>query len=177
MKIRNKILTSALCLGMVAGMVSPVLAIDNSSDDHLTNISYTVDETYKWAAPADITFDKNLNSNSKTGTVSVEENVIAGDKKLSIKISGEQEFKISNGLLGPNEVKRDYTVTGAGSSNGGLETVGTGSINVGDVVLEVPSGTNAATNVLTFDLKSVTVQQAGTYTGTLNFEAAIVNQQ
>ncbi|MDY2731299.1 MAG: hypothetical protein SOV49_03220 [Erysipelotrichaceae bacterium] len=162
MKIRNKILTSALCLGMVASMVSPVLATDNSTDDHLTNISYTVDETYKWAAPADITFDLNSNTNEKTGTLEVTENVIAGGKKLQIKITDGQEFKITSA----EGIKRDYTVTGATA----------GALSVGSVALEVNAGTNTGSDTLTFALQEVAVQQAGTYTGVLNFESAIVAQ-
>lgn len=162
MKIKNKILTSALCLGMVASMASPVFAADNSTDDHKTNFTYEVTETYKWEAPADITFDANTNTNSKTGTLSVLENVIPGGKKLSIKITDGQAFKITSA----EGIERDYTVTGATA----------GSLAVGGTVLEVNAGTNTGSEELTFALQGVTVQQSGTYTGTLNFESAVIAQ-
>lgn len=158
----KKLITLLLSVLMIATCSMTVFAADTSTDDHKTNLSYTVDETYKWAAPADITFDVNENTDSKTGTLEVTENVITGGKKLQIKITDGQEFKITS----VEGIKRDYTVTGATA----------GALSVGGVALEVNAGTNTGSDTLTFALQEVAVQQAGTYTGTLNFEAAIVAQ-
>lgn len=74
--------------------LSPVFATETSEDDHLTKLNYTVDQSYKWSAPADITFTTNIDKESRTGAVSVTENIIAGNETLKISIASDADFQI-----------------------------------------------------------------------------------
>ena len=136
--------------------VLPVAA----SNDHSTELSYTVEEAYEWSAPADITFTNNINSESKTGSVSVTQNIIAGNKKLQIKIASGEDFKLTSaaGDFRTYQVKKGSDVLAAGA-----------------VVLEVASGVNTSSQELSFALQSAATQKAGTYTGICEFEAGIVS--
>lgn len=138
------------------------LAQDNSTDDHLTNLTYTVEESYKWSAPSDFVFTTNVDAEIKTGTVSVMENIIAGGSTLKISIGPDEVFKLTSG----EGSTRDYKLLK--DSN---------ELSAGSEVLAVPSGVNEATQNLNFELQGVvngnTSQVAGTYTGTLNFVANI----
>ena len=142
--------------------LSPVFAADTPEDDHLTNLSYTVDQSYKWSAPADITFTTNIDRESKTGAISVTENIIAGNETLKISIASDAVFQIKS----KEDSIRNYKVLKDSDE-----------LSAGSLVLEVPSGRNEATQDLNFELQSVksgnTSQVAGTYTGTLNFVANI----
>ena len=142
--------------------LSPVFAANTPEDDHLTKLNYTVDQSYKWSAPADITFTTNIDRESKTGAISVTENIIAGNETLKISIASDAVFQIKS----KEDSIRNYKVLK--DSN---------ELSAGSLVLEVPSGINAATQDLNFELQGVksgnTSQVAGTYTGTLNFVANI----
>lgn len=176
MKIRNKILTSALCLGIVASMASPVFAADNSDDPtntHHTDITYTVEESYKWSAPADFSFTANQYSETKTGEVKILENIIEGGKTLNIKINGDADghFKVKSaeGIVRNFEMNKN-DADGA-------------AVNVNDIVCSAAAGTNTHTETLAFTLLNPdggrgtvlgTKQlQAGSYVGLVNFTASI----
>lgn len=160
----KKILTLGLSLAMIASLgVTNVFAADNSTDDHVTNITYEVGETYKWTAPADITFTMNSNNlDVKTGTLSVEENVIAGDKRLSISVN-DQDFKV----VTPAGAERTYKIY-KGSDNSGTEVLRNTE------VLTVANGVNTGSQQLAFELQNVSVLQAGVYSGTVGFTASIL---
>lgn len=159
----HKVLKTAAAVAISAGAIgSPVALFAENTTSGETELSYTVAESYTWAAPADITFDQNANSNSKSGTFEVTENVIAYGKKLSIKIADDEDFKLVDTASPSNT--RDYKIT-----KGGAE------LAAGDVVLEVAAGTNTGTQDVSFELQSVGVQKAGTYTGTANFVSSIID--
>ena len=176
MKIRNKILTSALCLGMVASMASPVFASDtseNPDDTHHTDITYTVTQSYKWSAPADFSFTANQYSETQTGEVKILENIIEGGKTLNIKINGDADghFKVKSaeGIVRNFEMNKN-DADGA-------------AVNVNDIVCSAAAGTNTHTETLAFTLLNPdggrgtvlgTKQlSAGSYTGLVNFTASI----
>lgn len=162
-KFKNiAVATLATFMCLTSSMI--VHAEDNSEDDHSTNLNYEVEESYKWEAPADIIFTNNIDAEAKGGTVKVLENIIAGDKTLIISIGSSENFKITSaeGVERDYRVKKDSEVLSAGSR-----------------VLIVPSGTNDGQQDLSFELQGIITgnlaQQAGTYTGTLNFEATLTS--
>ena len=74
-----------------------------------TEITYTVDESYAWTAPADITFTADSNgSEVKAGTVNVTKNTIGSGKTLKISIASDQVFELTDANNPSN--KRSYTV-------------------------------------------------------------------
>lgn len=133
-----------------------------SEDDHVTKLTYTVGESYKWSAPSDFTFTSNVDAETKTGTVSVLENIIAGGSTLKISIGPDEVFKLTS----DEGSTRDYKLLK--DSN---------ELVAGSEVLAVPSGVNEATQDLNFALQGVVggnvSQVAGTFRGTLNFVAGI----
>lgn len=155
----KKYLVASLSMLM---FLSPVFAADNSTDDHETNIRYEVEESYKWSAPADITFTSNIDTETKTGTVSVIENIIPGDATLKISIGPDEVFKLTS----DEGIKRDYKVLKESDE-----------LAASSLVLAVASGVNEATQDLNFALQGVVngniSQVAGTFRGTLNFVANI----
>lgn len=155
----NKYLVASIATLMC---LSPVFAADTSTDDHSTNLNYTVEQSYKWTAPADITFATNIDTETKSGTVTVIENIIAGNETLKISIDSNAVFQIESA----EHSIRNYKVLKDSDE-----------LSAGSLVLEVPSGTNEATQDLNFVLQGVvkdnTSQVAGAYTGTLNFVANI----
>ena len=152
-------MTTIMCLS-----INPVFAVDASTDDHRTNINYYVEESYKWSAPADITFTTNIDSENKTGTVSVLENIIPGGKTLVISIGPDEDFKLTS----VEGINRDYEVIKESET-----------LSASSRVLLVPSGTNEDSQELTFTLQGVVggnvSQKAGRYTGVLNFQASLVD--
>ena len=56
MKIKHFTAATLAALMCLSSSMMNVFADDTSIDDHTTNIGYTVDESYKWQAPADIVF-------------------------------------------------------------------------------------------------------------------------
>lgn len=159
----NKVLRAATTVAIAAGTFgAPTAAFAENTTSGETNITYTVAESYTWTAPADITFDQNANTNAKAGTFEVTENVISYGKKLSIKIADDEDFKLVDTVSPSNT--RDYKVMKEGSE-----------LAAGGVVLEVAAGTNTGTQEVSFELQSVGVQKAGTYTGTANFVSSIID--
>lgn len=144
------ILTLIMCTFFTA---CPVAA-----ESQNTEINYTVAESYTWTAPAAITFTNNINTETKSGTLSVSENIITAGKTLTIKIANNEDFL----LTGPQGDTRAFTVK-----------KGSDTIAAGGTVLTVAAGTNTGTANLDFILTSVTVQKAGTYSGTCEFVASV----
>jgi hypothetical protein len=149
-----------ICLILLAALVlvCPVFASENT---HQTTLTYEVGEAYTWTAPAAITFVTNSNNDVEAGTVSVTSNVIAAGKKLQIKIDSGEDFLM--------------TLTGGSDTRSYKVLIGETEKEAGDVVLEVLAGTNTGSQALNFALQSVSVQKAGTYSGTCNFVAAVVD--
>jgi hypothetical protein len=153
--MRGKKLLSLSIVFALLLMFVPVKA----SDTKTTDLSLTVSQTYEWSAPASITFTTNATNETKAGTVSVTSNVIPDGKKLVIKISSTEDFKMTSGTAYRTyQVKKGSSVLAAGGT-----------------VLEVASGSNTGSQSLDFILQSVANPVAGTFTGTCDFEASIVN--
>lgn len=154
--IAKTVLSAASVMCMMSA-ATPIYAENNTSDD--TQISYTVTEQYTWTAPAAITFSSN--SDTKSGTMSVTKNVIGYGKKLQIKIADDEDFKLVDSADASNtrtyKIKKGSTV-----------------LNKGGVVLEVASGTNTSSASLTFAIDSVSVEKAGSFSGTANFISSVV---
>lgn len=150
-------LSASILLGSALG--TPVLAENTTSDN--TQITYTVDESYDWTAPASITFESNSNGSvSETGNVTVTNSVIGYGKKLVISISDMQHFELNGTDRNPNI--RHYSVSNSSDV-----------LLAGDEVLSVPYIDNTADEELTFTLNEETSEIADTYSGTLQFIATI----
>lgn len=163
---------------MAAGGVSPVLAEQTAQDTSKdATLEYTVDETYEWSIHKGIDFganagvnqsvDKDVDKDNAKNTVAVTKNVLREGKKLHITLKGsgsDGAFTINNS---GTEVL-SYAVKGAAA----------GDIEVDGTVLDVASGTNAGSDVLTFTLSTTNKQAevAGEYTGSVTYTAAVVAQ-
>lgn len=162
MKIKHFTAATLAALMCLSSSMMNVFADDTSTDDHTTNINYTVEESYKWQAPADLIFTKNIDNEVLTGSVSVLENIIEATKTLVISIGPGEDFKLTSA----EGATRDYTVSKDSEV-----------LSAGSRVLLVPSGTYSGAQDLDFELQGVvsgnTSQKAGVYTGTLNFVANI----
>lgn len=164
MKIKHLTIATMATLMCLSSSMMNVFADDTSTDDHTTNINYEVGESYKWQAPADLIFTKNVDNEVLTGSVSVLENIIEAGKTLVISIGPDEDFKLTSA----EGAQRDYKV------NKEAEVLSAGS-----KVLSVPSGTYDGAQDLDFELQGVVSgnisQKAGIYTGTLNFAATLEN--
>ena len=159
MKTRKALLASATAIALAAAMVPAVaLAAD---DGHQTTVNYTVDERYTWTVPADVTFDTNALTDSKTaGDVSVSDNVIPASKSTQITLDPSNSFTIASGAA-----TRSFTVGKDDST----------TLKAGDPVLTVASGTASDKQALTFKLLAPAgALQAGTYKGTVTYTAGLV---
>ncbi len=136
------------------------LLVGVSAENDSTQLNYTVESSYTWAAPANITFQNNINSEAKTGTLSVTENIIENGKKLHIIIDPAEDFLLTST---------------AGDTRTYVVKKGSSPLAAGATVIDVLAGTNTGSQELSFELQSVTTQKAGTYTGVCNFVASIVN--
>lgn len=155
--ISNAVLSTVLLLG--GALSSPVLAENTNTGS--TEITYTVDESYAWTAPADITFTADSNgSEVKAGTVNVTKNTIGSGKTLKISIASDQVFELVDANNPSN--KRSYTVKD-----------GTNDLSAGSEVLAVEAGTDTGSKNLNVQLDSVATEVAGSYTGTLRFVSTI----
>lgn len=143
---------------------TPVSGTTDDTND-TTHLTYVVTETYKWAAPADITFTPQSNNLDKQeGVVKVTENVIAGDKRLSITIN-DQDFKVTTDK-GAERTYKLYKGTKSAMSDELLKT---------SEVLTVATGVSQGNQPIVFELQNAAdALQAGTYNGTLGFTASIV---
>lgn len=130
-----------------------------------TNFTYVVTETYTWSAPADIIFTPQSNNLDKQeGTVKVTDNVIPGDKRLSITIK-DQDFKV----VTDKGAERTYKIYKGTKSSLGTE------LNKTDEVLTVATGVSTGSQNIVFELQNAAdAIQAGTYNGTLGFIANLV---
>lgn len=182
----KKLITLLLSVLMIATCSMTVFAWDEepkpgndeSTDDHQTLISYKVEESYEWSAPVDISFEKNLYTDTKPGTVSITKNIIAGGKTLNIHIMGDaaNEFKVTS-RAEDGSVVRNFAVN-KGS------TYEEDTILASDAVIcSAASGVNAHSETLAFTLLNPdggvgavlgTKQlSAGEYSGLVNFKATI----
>lgn len=155
--ISNAVLSAVLLMG--GAMSSPVLAENTNAGS--TQINYTVDESYAWTAPANITFTADSNgSEVKAGTVNVTKNTIGSGKTLKISIASDQVFELADANNPSN--KRSYTVKD-----------GTNDLSAGSEVLAVEAGTDTGSKNLNVQLYSVATEVAGSYAGTLKFVSTI----
>ena len=125
-------------------------------DTKSTNVNYTVEESYEWSVPSDVTFAGNGDS-KKAEAVKVTKNVIPNGQSLYINLGGGP-FEIRAGIA-----QRTYTVTDPNGKQ----------LSPGANVLAVPSGKSHDEKALTFNLDYLSVETAGIYTGTLTYEAKI----
>ena len=130
------------------------------NNDVLTAHALWMPESFSWIVPSTITFDENSNGNTKTGIVSVTNNTLASGRKLNIKVSSDEDFKLKDTSNSANF--RAYTV----------EKDGAGLV-AGGTVLTVPEGKKTASQQVSFKLKNVTTQIAGTYQDILKFTATV----
>lgn len=179
--IKNKLLANSLCaLTILSIFGSPivhaedeinnttqVVPVGTAQDTKTTTLSYEVNESYEWSVHPTIDFGKNAGPNktvnNKNNTISVTENVLRLGNKLTIKIKGSGNngaFSITNG----GSQTLDYVVND-GSKN----------LTSGDVVMEVPAGTNTANKSIEFTLNTTkkNAEIAGTYNGTVSYTAEI----
>lgn len=154
MKIKNILASAIASLAVCTSAMTPVLANDSAN----TTINYTVTEQYTWAAPATITFTSS--GTAQSGTINVTKNVIGAGKKLTIKIDASEDFLLKD--TADNDNTRTYKIKKAGTA-----------LTAGGTVLEVPAGTNTASQALSFELDAVSVEKAGTYKGTANFVSTV----
>lgn len=162
--MKTKIMKSAIAVAAsvvaLGGTVLPIAA-----EDKTTTINYVVDQSYSWTVPATVTFTQNNNggaADAKTGTVAVTKNVIGYGKTTRITIKSDEDFTMKE--------KTDSTDTRTYKVFLGSATT---ALAKGGAVLNVPAGTNTGNASLKFQMDSVSVQKAGTYTDTLNFTATI----
>lgn len=152
-------LSASILLGSALG--TPVLAENTTSDN--TQITYTVDESYDWTAPADFSFTENSNgTDTQTGTVTVLNNTIGSGNMLTISIADGQNFELTD-VDNPGN-KRTYSVSD-----------GTTSLFVGSKILAIPSGTATDFKDLSFQMNTVDTEMAGNYSGTLRFTSKIIS--
>lgn len=165
-----------LILVLVAVMMV-IMASPISAEDKTSTVKYEVTEEYEWqvhdgidfgqnAGPLGQTVDKDALISSQTNGVAVLKNRIAENKKLSIKISSQNNFHVVSGGQ-----SLAYTV-----SKGA--TAGTALAN-GDEVLAVLAGTNTGAQPLHFQLTTTsnTAEVVGVYNDSLTYTAAIENVQ
>ena len=178
----KKNVTKALAVVAAVAMVSmtsvSAFAVDGSSTTTSTNanttVKYTVATSYTWSVPSEITFtadNASVTTGGTTGTtqnVCVTKNVIPHNTKLQITAAGEgdnQEFIIKDSVK-KNLLSFAITLGDATS---------TSTVNPGGVVLEVPASTNSKDTALTFKLSKESVEQAGSYSGTVTYTASVVD--
>ena len=158
MKKTNPVLAGLAAVALTATLV-PAFALaaeGTTPDTKSTTVKYTVEQSYEWSVPSDVTFAGNADSKTPEA-VKVTNNVIPNGMSLYINL-GTDPFEIMSGID-----QRTYTVTDPSGKQ----------LAPGANVLAVPSGKSRDEKALTFNLDRLPVEKAGTYTGTLTYEAKI----
>lgn len=150
----------AASIAAFSGTIMPVMAEDN----HSTIINYEVAQTYSWTVPKSVELTEK-GSTGNTAKVEVTKNVIGYGKNLNIAISSTEDFILKDSIEANTANTRQYNVFASASSSTALKASST--------VLTVPSGTNTGSTTLTLKMKDAGTEKAGTYTGTLDFEASV----
>ena len=162
-KAKKMILASVTAAAMATAML-PAMAF--AAENHETNVSYTVSESYSWTVPANVTFAQNADTDTQipTDEVTVSSNIIKAGTSTQISLASSNLFKVTSS----EGAERSFTV-GKDSDN---------AFNAGDAVLTVASGTGVGNQALTFKLQQPAngvAKQAGVYSGTVTFEAKNVS--
>lgn len=162
MKKTNPVLAGLAAVALSAALV-PALALategTNKTED-TTKVHYTVDKTYTWTVPADITFASNSDTDTQTGSVEVKNCVIDEGEALTISLGHDDGMFTLKSKQGAT---RTYKVEAGGSA-----------LSADQTVLKVPAGKLADKTELTFKLDSANGQtKAGTYEGTLSYVATV----
>ena len=162
MKMKKTFLASVTAVALAAAMVPAVaLAATQADTTQSTKVNYTVGTSCTWTVPSEVTFTKNAETDTQSGKVTVSDNVIPSDKSTQIALDTTNPFTVTSG-----SATRNFTVGTDASS----------ILKAGDPVLTVASGTASGEQALTFKLLAPQngVLQAGTYTGTVSYTAALV---
>ena len=187
----NKAAAAVLAVAMLVPMAMPASAIEGASESTIgqAKVTYKVTEGYTWSIHADIDFgkdagvkktvDKEVDMNDKASKVTVTKNTIGDQKKLVIKVAGEDvdEFVVKNG-----STKLNYKIIKTGEKKGENTTAltsGGENIGVNGTVLELDAGTNTGEASLKFTLFTTdsAAETAGEYNDELTYTASIENQQ
>ena len=162
MKKTNPVLAGLAAVALSAALV-PAFALATTYENEKqgeTQVKYTVDQTYTWTVPTEVTFEKNSNDDVQRGTVAVTENVIQHGQVLTIFLADDNKLTLTS----DKGAERHYTVS---ADNKGLLA--------GDDVLQVPAGTPAKSEELTFKLDNQAGKmEAGDYKDTLKYVASIL---
>ena len=166
MKKTNPVLAGLAAVALSATLMPALALATEGATTTITNqttgstkVNYKVDQTYTWTVPTEITFDKGLNDNVKTGTVEVTESVIEHGHKLTISLNHDNTFTLKS----TNGATRSYTVSAGGKV-----------LSADEDVLVVPAGTHDDSKELTFRLDNQAGKmEAGTYSDTLSYVASI----
>lgn len=150
-----KKLVSLLIITLSLFYGSYVFAAENG-DTTTTTVTYTVPESYVWSAPTDITFD--AEEQIQTSTLVVSKNIIAYNSFLVISIP-QQDFVLTS----EEGATRNYKIY-----------LDENELAVGSEVLRLPAGTTSGSVDINFKVPQIDETKAGTFTGTLNFKAAVI---
>lgn len=122
-----------------------------------TNVELDVPIEYTWTTPASLDL---IESTPVSGTIEVSKNVIPEDTKLVISLANDNSFTV----ISDEGAERTYSITKGGTA-----------VNAGDEVLSVVAGTDSASQDLGFSVEGIASgKKAGTFKGTANFTASIV---
>lgn len=164
MKRSKKWLGMAMAAVMMGSMAVPVLATGTTSNDTLT-VGYTEASTYTLNIPASVTLKETEEVSQSIGLSAIN---VATTEKVQIKVKSG----ISNGNVALTDAKD--------SENKCTSTVSlsSGGAGIGDnaVVAEFEGTGTTATMGGTLFFSKLGDIPAGTYSGTITFEAGIVTE-
>ena len=161
---------------MAVSMMVPMMGMNVFAEDanttKKTNVKYTVQQSYMWSVPTEITFTSDNTEITTSGTtgatqdVQVTQNIIPNNKKLVISVTNN-DYKIQT----TDGASLNYKVSVKGTGNQYNELT-----SAKKDVLSVNAGTNTGSATLKFELTKDSVEKAGTYIGTVSYTSALADK-